>query len=155
MYRMNSINGRSLLALNQKQSLCIVTMISSVFLWAIDWEILFVEPSTLPVCKVVQGYPKETHSCSNFGCFLPGSWNEENPFPNSWMYFGGRYLPFFGYRTSNLGEYPHEQRCSYQSENLNYGIFWRFIFRYDTGREIENDNGADGCPRAWCRTYPT
>lgn len=58
---------------------------------------------------MVQGYPKETHSCCSFGCSLPGSGNEGNPFSGPGLYSGSGYSPFFGYRTSDLGGYPHEQ----------------------------------------------
>ena len=34
----NDLNTRTLLSLNEKQSLCIVTMILSVYLFAINWK---------------------------------------------------------------------------------------------------------------------
>ena len=37
-YRINDLNTRTLLSLNEKQSLCIVTMILSVYLFAINWK---------------------------------------------------------------------------------------------------------------------
>ena len=46
-YRINDIKGRTLLSLNQKQSLCIVTMILSVCFCAINWKALSFDTGTM------------------------------------------------------------------------------------------------------------
>ena len=49
-YRITDIKVRSLLSLNQKPSLCIVTMILSVYFCAINWKVSL-RPSLIPEQK--------------------------------------------------------------------------------------------------------
>ena len=72
---------------------------------------------------MVQGYPKEDNSCSGFGCSLNEIRNDGKSFPNPGTKAGIGYSAFFAYRTSNLGGYPHEQWCSYQSEKFELRRF--------------------------------
>lgn len=79
-YKINAIKERTLLWLNQQQSLCIVTMILSVCLFAINWRaslLMFRLRNSL--CRtMVQGYPKADNSCLGFGRSLNRCRNSGN-----------------------------------------------------------------------------
>lgn len=132
-YRMTDIKVRSLLSLNQKPSLCIVTMILSVYFCAINWKVSlrvfllrnFVCPTKCLITyfSMVQGYPEEDSSCSGFGCSLTGIRNAGKSFANSGIKARIGSSAFLSYWTSNPSGYPHEQWCSYQSEKFKLRRF--------------------------------